>query len=590
MPLVKLDIAPGIFNEDSDLAAERRWKDGDKVRFYKKFPEKIGGWEKRLTSQFLGVCRSMLPWINFEEEKWIAIGTHLKLYVYGTVFTDITPIRSTGTINANPFSTTISSTTVTVTDTSHGALVNDFVTFSGAAAVGGITINGEYQIQSIVDADTYTITHSSAATSTATGGGASVTAEYQINTGGVDGLFGLGWGAVTWGSSTWGTARSASNLFFAPRSWSFSNWGEDLIANPRGGGVYVWDASTGISSRATVITNAPTYANFILVTPDSRHLVAYGASDSGGNRNRLNIRWCSREDYTSWTPAATNTAGDKLLDTGTEILAAVRTSREIIIFTDESAYSQQFIGGNDVFSFNHLGDGIGIRGPGAVAEVADTLFWMGENDFFQYDGQLTILPCDVKQYIFDNITVNQRQKVVAGTNRQFNEVWWFYPRTGNDECSHYVTYNYIDKAWAIGQLARTAWIDSSEANTVPVATGPSGYLYNHETGTDDDGSAMTAYVETGDFDLEDGNAFMFVDRIVPDFERLTGSVDFTFKVRDYPMGTQTTKGPLNMVPTTRFKDFRTRGRQAAVRLSSDDLGDDWRYGTIRIRVRPDGGR
>lgn len=594
MPLTSLKIPPGINKEDTDLTAEGQWADGDKVRFFRGQPQKIGGWQKANASTYYGICRSMLPWIDFSNKKWLAFGTHLKFYVYGNDFNDQTPLRSTVTLSTDPFTTVSGSATVTVAHTAHGALNNDFVTFSGAAAVNGITIDGNYQI-TYVDANSYTITHSSTASGNGSGGGASVEAKYEINTGGVDGVFGLGWGAGTWSSSTWGTARSASNIFIAPRSWSYATWGEDLIINPRGAGIYVWDASagTGTTNRATLITNAPATANFVLVTPEARHLIAYGAHD-GSNDNRLNIRWCSREDYTDWTPTATNTAGDKLIDTGTELLAATHTSREIIFWTDETAYTQQFIGGNEVFAFNHLGDGIGIRGPHAFTEYNDTVFWMGERDFFAYDGQVRRLPCSVKTHVFENLTTNQRQKCVAGVNRAFSEIWFFYPRTSNTEISHYVTYNFEDGTWAIGSLPRTAWVDASEFSDAPMAAGADNYLYDHETGVDADGSAMSVYIQSGDFDMGDGDYFLFADRFIPDFKAangstLAGTLNVTFKARRYPNGTQTTVGPFAITSSTTKKDFRMRGRQMNVRYGSDSTSDDWRAGSPRIRVRPDGG-
>ena len=585
MPLTNLNIPPGINNLDTALGAEGRWNDGDKVRFFKGKPQKIGGWQKKNTSSFLGKCRRMKDWVGFDSKKWIALGTHLKLYVYGTTFNDITPLRSTDALT-DPFDTSDGDETVTVNHTNHGAVNNDFVTFSGASAVGGITLDGNYQI-TLVDDNSYTVEHSSAATSTVSGGGGSVTAAYEINVGSEDGFFGLGWGAGTWGAGTWGTARAVSNINFAPRTWSLVTWGEDLIANPRNAGIYVWDTSGGVGSRATAISGAPSTASYVLVTPESRHLVAYGAHDGSGD-NKLNIRWSSREDYTDWTPSATNTAGDKLLDTGSEIMAAVPTSREIVIFTDVSMYSQQFIGGNEVFSFRQLGDVCGLRAPGAAVQFADILYWMGVENFFLYDGQLKVIPCEVHDHVFDNINENQRQKVVAGVNRDYTEIWWFYPRGSNDEISHYVAYNFIDQTWAIGELSRTAWIDRGEVVAAPNATGPSGFLYEHETGVDDAGSAMTVYVETGDFDILDGDQFAYMDRIIPDIKDQTGDVDITVKFRDWPGAAETSKGPFNFSTDATRIDFRGRGRQMSIRMGSDSIGDNWRLGTIRARIKADG--
>jgi hypothetical protein len=586
MPLNNLKIPPGVNNLNTALGSEGRWNDADKVRFFKGQPQKIGGWQKKNTNTFLGKCRRMRDWVSFGGLKWLALGTHLKLYVYGTGFSDITPLRETQALT-NPFDTTNLSAVVTVNDTAHGAVNNDFVTISGSAAVGGITPSGNYQI-TYVDPNSYTITHSSAATSSVTGGGgASVVAKYEITVGSDNGFFGLGWGAGTWGASTWGSARAVSNIFLFPRTWSLTMWGEDLIANPRGGGIYTWDTSVGTGTRATVISGAPSTASFVLVTPESRHLVAYGAHD-GVADNKLNIRWCAREDYTAWTPSAINTAGDKLLDSGSDIIAALPTSREILIYTDVSVYSQQFIGGNEVFSFRQLGDVCGLRAPGAAVQFADIVYWMGVENFFLYDGQLRVIPCEVHDHVFNNINESQRGKIIAGINRDYTEVWWFYPRGAATENSHYVVYNFVDQTWTIGSLARTAWIDRGEVVAAPNAAGADGYLYEHETGTDDASSAMEVYVETGDFDLLDGDQFAYMDRIIPDFKNLTGTADITIKFRDYPQSTQRSKGPFAYTTDTTKIDFRGRGRQVALRVGSSSVGDHWRYGTMRARLKTDG--
>ena len=291
---------------------------------------------------------------------------------------------------------------------------------------------------------------------------------YQINTGAINGFFGLGWGVGTYGASTYGTARATSNIFLQPRTWSFSLWGEDLIANPRGGAIYVWDTSTGTGTRATAITGSPDTAEFILVTPESRHLIAFGAYD-GSINNKLNIRWSDREDYTSWTAASSNRAGSKLLDRGSRIVSAQHTGREILVWTDDSLHSMQYIGGNEVFAFTTLGEsGVGIRGPHAKVSLNGVAFWMGASDFFMYDGRIQPLPCTVKSYVFDNMNDNQRDKCWAVLNREFNEIWWFYPDGSNDEISKCVIYNYLDRVWSIGSRMRTAGVDRSEVIAQPV--------------------------------------------------------------------------------------------------------------------------
>lgn len=589
MELAKITLPPGILKNTTDLGAEGRWKDGDKIRFHNGLAQPIGGWAKQNTTPFLGVARGSLAWTSNDYDKYGAFGTHLKLYIWATDFTDITPLRASGTLGTDPFAMTNTSTTVTVTDTSHGAIAGDFVTFGGASASNGITVDGEYQIQTIVDADTYTITHSAAATGTGSGGGASVTYAYQINTGGVNGVFGLGWGAGTWGASTWGTARSTSNIFTAPRTWSLTLWGEDLIANPKGGGIYVWDTSVGAGSRATAISGAPSTANFVLVSEQDRHLIAFGAHDGSLNQPML-IRWSDQEDYTTWTASATNTAGDKLLRGGSEILAAIPTQGEILVLTDNNAHSMQFIGGNFVFSFQEVGQNCGIIGPHAGVSVDGRIFYMGQHDFFMYDGRIRTLPSDVHEFVFRDIEVNQRAKAFAGHNPDFDEVWWFFPSEGELEPDKYVIYDYAQNIWSCGSLSRTTWVSAAHVYANPLATDSSGYVYAHESGHSDDGSDLSAYVESGDFDLGDGTKMMFVDRLVPDFADQVGDVTATLKTRKWPNGSQTSKGPYTLSTSTDMVNVRARGRQAAVRLASSGTSNFWRLGTLRARIKPDGER
>ena len=587
MTLKKLKVAPGIRNENSDLGLEGAWKDGNRVRFYKGSPEKIGGWQKATTSEFKGLARGTKAWIDLQDKSWIGFGTHLKLYLWGTAFTDITPIRASSTIDSNPF-TTNATTTVSVNDTAHGAVVNDFVTFSGATTVDSLDMNAEWQITAITDDDNYTFTHTGTASGSSSGGGASVTAAYQINTGGANGVFGLGWGAGTWGSSTWGTARSSSNIFSFARTWSLDTFGEDLIANPRGGGIYRWDASVGVDTRAAIVSNAPTTATFILTTPDSRQLIAFGAHDGVAN-NTLNIRWTDKEDATSWTSTATNSAGDRLLDTGSQILSAIRTEQEILVFTDESVYSMQFIGGNEVFAFHLLSEDAGQRGPHSAAVYQNKTYWMGTNNFYIHDGRVRILPCDVRSHVFDNLIDSQRDKCFAGVNREFNEIWWFYPTTAGTEIDKYVVYDIEENVWHIGDLARTAWEDRGEVWNAIHAFGATGALWNHETGVDDDTGGMSWHLEMGDMDIEDGENFAFIDKIIPDFENLTGNITYTLKTRRYPRSGQISK-TYTFTTGKEFLPVRARGRQIAIRMESSDVSQTFRLDSNNANSRADGGR
>lgn len=567
MSLVPIELPPGLYTEDSDRAARGRWKAGNRVRFYKGKPESIGGWSKATSAAWLGQCRGLRDFQALSGLQYVGIGTHLKLYIAaGDALSDITPIRASSTIDADPFATTDASADVVVTDTAHGALLGDFVTFAGATAVGGITIDGEYQIQAVADANTYTITHSAAATSTASGGGAAVTAAYQIAVGGESGTLGLGWGVGPWGGSTWGTARSSSNIYLSPRTWSLDLWGEDLLANPRGGGVYVWDTSGGTSARATLITNAPATAQAIVVSPTSRHLLALGAYD-GSNNDPLLIRWCAQEDYTTWTPSDTNDAGERRIDGGNAILAGVRTNKEILVLTDETAHVVRFVGPPHTFGAQPLGKA-GLRGPKGVVEEAGVAYWFGNEDFLMYaGGRPQPIPCDVRKSVFDDLNETQRDKCHAGVNRTFNEIWWFYCSASSQEIDRAVAYNHVERHWSLHELERTAWLDKSEVFRSPYAAGPDGYLYGHESGITADGAAVDAYVESGDMELGEGAQIMRLSGFIPDFKRLTGAVDISVKARLYPAGAQIVKGPKEITSAKKFVKLRARGRQMAVRLA-----------------------
>lgn len=591
LTLDDLRIQPGMYTIDTDRGAGKigRWKDGDKVRFHKGMPQKIGGWQKSSSDTFLGTCRKLTDWLTLSFEKLISAGTHLKLYVWkGGTFYDVTPIRSSGTLGADPFATTNGSAVVTVTHTSHGALASDFVTYGGASAVAGITIDGEYQIDSVVDADHYKITHSAAANATTTGGGAAVTYEYQINTGSDSSIYGQGWGSGTWSESTWGTPRTVAQFFAYARIWSLDQWGEDLIASPRSGGLYVWDASAGTGTRATAISGAPSTARAVLVSQQNKHLVALGAHD-GTADNPMLIRWCSSEDYTDWTPSSTNSAGKKLLNTGNEILCGVKASKEILVYTDSNLWTMTFSGSPNWFDFEDKGANGQIRGPNAAAELDGVTYWMGEKNFFFYDGRVNELPCDVWPTVFENINYVQRYKTYAAVNRLFGEIWWLYCSAASSSVDRYVIYRPSEKTWAFGTLARTAMVGDSDLFTVPYATGTNGYLYDHETGTDDDTVAMTAYIASGDIEIGTGDQLLQIGSVVPDFKTLTGSVTLTLSAKKYPQSSsRSSSASIEITSTTEIVNPRIKGRQISVRVESDALSDHWRMGTMRIGGRPHG--
>jgi hypothetical protein len=595
-PLTDLKILPGLHTIKTDREEKGRWKDGDKVRFRHGLPQKLGGWRKIGgvgADQFLGVCRSLMDWLSLSVEKYISLGTHLKLYAWkGGTYYNITPLRASGTLGADPFTTTNGDTTVVVEDVAHGAIVNDYVTFGGAAAVGGITIDGEYQITRILDDDNYEIEHSTPATSTATGGGAAVTYQYEINTGALHSIYGVGWGSGAWGDSTWGTPRIIDNFFATARVWSLDQWGEDLIANPRGKGIYVWDTSVGTGTRATVITNAPSTAKAIMVSPEGQHLIAFGAHD-GSADDPLLIRWSSSEDYDTWTAASSNSAGQKRLNTGNEILGGIRGRGEIVVMTDSHLWTMVYTGGTGVFAFKDMGANGGVRGPNAMVEMDGIIYWMGEKDFFYYDGAVHVLPCDVWPTVFDDLNFAQRIKTYAMVNRYFGEIWWYYCSADSNEVDRYVVYTKAvgehAATWTFGTMVRTAAIGDSDLFAVPFATDSSGYLYEHETGVDDDTAAMVVTLESGDVEIGDGDVQVQIGMVVPDFKVLVGSVSLTMTAKKYPQDSDSqSQAAMTITPTTEYVNPRIKGRQVSIAISSSALSDNWRMGTLRVATRGHG--
>ena len=623
MPLTKLQFKPGINRETTSYSNEGGWFDGNKVRFRFGFPEKIGGWERTSDNQYLGTVRAMHPFTDLEETKLLGMGTNLKYYVLeGLGFNDITPIRAT-TTNTAAFSATNGSTTITVTDATHGAGVNDFVTFSGAASLGGTVtadvLNTEHQITAIVDTNNYEIELSAAANASDTGnGGGSVTAEYQINTGLNIVIPGTGWGAGTYGRNSWDAASSNVVVTDQLRLWTHDNFGEDLIINVRNGDIYYWDrslSSVGNYQRAEKLSTlagadgfAPTIAKRVLVSDRDRHVIAFGCDplDDLGNQDPLLIRFSNQEDPLTWEPTATNTAGDLRIGTGSRIVTAVETRQQILVITDESVHAMQFLGPPFTFGINQLSENTTILGPNAAIAVDDTVFWMGAQEFYVYSGSVQRLPCTVRDYVFNDFNYDQGEKAFAALNSSFSEVWWFYPSSSSTEIDSYVVYNYQQQIWYYGTLTRTAWIDRG-INTNPIAAGTDGYLYTHEVGNDDGSTdpvtAINAYIESSQIDIGDGNEFMFIRRMIPDltFRDSTGSsptANFILKTRNFPGAAYgddydsavTRSATVPVEQFTNQVNVRLRGRSMAIRVESDEAGVAWRLGSPRVDIRSDGER
>lgn len=594
MGLDDLNVLPGLYTLDTDRGSKARYKDGDHVRFYKGLPEKIGGWVQASASTFTGTCRGLVDWKSLRAQLLVGVGTHLKLMVWDTgAFYNMTPLSSSGTLGADPFTTTLDSTQVSVAHTAHGRAAGDYVDFDGAAAVGGITIDGEYAVTTVTDDDNYVITHSAAATSSTTGGGAAVDYEYELAVGLLSSTAGFGWGAGTWGESTYGTPRPTSNFLTMCRIWHLALWGEDLIAHPRGGAIYVWDSSAGTATRATRITQSPLTARAIFITDQNRTIVALGAHDGAADDPML-VRWCDEEDYTVWTAAEGNTAGDKRLDQGNELYCAVKTKRETLIFSDSWLWSMVYIGPPYTYGFDQLGPNGGLMGPNAAFEAQGRVWWMGQKEFHVYDGAVRVLPCEVLNHVMDDINRDQRAKVFGFYNRLFGEAWWLYCSEDSTEIDRYVAVNIDERTWHFGTLdedgyVRTAMIGDSDIFSLPYGAGTDGYLYDHETTVNADGGALASYLESADIELGQGERTMLLKKLVPDFKRLSGSVSLTCKAKRYPQSSQQlSESTGTITSSTEYLNPRIKGRQVAIRISSSAIGDDWRMGKNRVLAVPHG--
>lgn len=622
MPLEPLLFKPGINKESTSYTAEGGWFDGNLVRFKKGYAEKIGGWQKYLLVSYEGTGRKLHNWVNLGGSKLLGLGTRFKLYIQeGANFNDITPLRSTTAAGDVTFAASNGSSTITVTDASHGAAQNDFVTFSGAVSLGGVitaaVLNHEYQVVSIVNSNSYTFlaTDANGNSVTANGsdtgnGGGSTVGKYQIGVG-LDVFVGsTGWGADTWGNSTWGSTSSlaANNQL---RLWSMDNFGEDLIANPRAGSVYYWTNSGGVAARGVELSDlagsnlAPTRGLQVIVSDVDRHALVLGAdpiSNSTGLRSGsidpLLIAFSNQEDITDWEPRSDNTAGSLRCSAGSEIIGGIRARQETLIWTDVALYSLQFIGTPLTFGLNLINEGVTLIGPNCAVNTPAGVFWMDRKGFYKYSGTVQSIKCSVQSYVYSDFNQSQSYQFFGFVNKEFNEVGWFYCSSSTTIIDRYVTYNYVEDHWSIGQMSRTAWIDEG-VSVNPIAAGKSSstpYLYSHEVGNDDDGSAMASvYIQSGDFDIGNGQDFQFIKRMIPDidFNGTGGSsqaVDAVLKVRNYPGDSLATEQTTSFTGATTKIDMRARGRQAALRFQSSAAGVGFRLGNTRLDLQPNGKR
>ena len=622
MPLQKITFRPGINREGTAYDNEGGWFDCNLVRFRKGRPEKFGGWEKLTSNTYLGTVRALHPWIALEGTKYLGLGSHLKYYIEsGGNFNDVTPIRSTTSAGDVTFSATNGDATITVADTAHGAVQNDFVTFSGASSLGGnitaAVLNQEYQVATVVNANSYTIEAKDTSGTTVTAnssdsgnGGSSVVGAYQVNVGLDVYVPGTGWGLNGWGIGAFGQASALSDTNQL-RTWTHDNFGENLIINQRNGGIFRWLESGGLTTRAvelSAISGAnlvPTKALQVLTSEKDRHLIVLGADPiSGSSRtgtiDPMLVAFSDQENELDFEPLTTNTAGSLRLSSGSSIIGGVKARQETLIWTDTALYSMQFIGPPFTFGINLINEGTGLIGPKAAITTPSGVYWMSYNNFYSYTGSVQTLPCSVHNYVFNDINLIQSFKIHAFTIKDKSEVGWFYCSSGSDEIDRYVIYNYVENIWFYGQLVRTAWLDSGIEN-YPRAVA-NAYLYQQEKGFNDDGSPMTnVFIESSDLDIGDGEQFSFLKRIIPDYKFIedanSGNVNIVLKTRNFPGDSLATNSTNAVSANTQQVYVRSRSRQIALRFESDDdaandgnLSIGWRLGATRIDIKPDGKR
>lgn len=616
MPLTKLTFQPGLDTLDTETGAEGRWVDCDKIRFRQGLPQKIGGWTKYSNNYYVGVGRAILNWYDLDGARYTSLGTDRKIYVYSAgTNADITPIRSTNNITSC-FNTVITNANVTVLHTNHGAANGDFITISNisVANVGGISnvsLTGEFEIQSVTNTDAYIILTNTVATSNVTAN-ANATVQYQLNIGPSVQTFGYGWSAGPWnGLQNWNQPALTSTVEIDLRNWSINNWGEDLIITQLNGSTYLWDTSNSFTNnRATIIANAPTTSILSVVATDARILACFGTETTIGTpstQDKLFIRWSDQENYNEWTPNVINTAGSYRVSGGSEIRSAKPAKGTILLWTDTAMHSMAYVGPPFIYGFRQLGNDCGAVSLNATIIINDIAYWMADGQFFRYAGTVQEIECPVINHVFDDINKVQYSQIYCGSNAFYAEATWYYCSANSDQIDRYVVYNYGENSWYFGTIERSIYQDNavtefpiggtyfpnSTANTISTINGlTSGrtILYNIEDGVNADGSAIVSYIESGDGDIADGEEFSFIDKIIPDFKNQVGNATITLRTRDYPNDTKYETTNVVANSTTRYNSVRARGRQVAIRLQTNDIGDNWRFGTLRVNVNADGKR
>jgi hypothetical protein len=639
MPLKKIPLPPGFDKNDTASQAEGRWIDGDNIRFQYGSPEKIGGWEQINSSILVGAARDIHSWFDLTGRRYVAIGTNKVLYVlFDQVFYDITPLKTA--LTGCTYTSTTGSTTVTINKNAHNVVVGDLVKFTSVTTPGPTTTSfttANFETNSFevitAAANTFTITMPVTETGTGVTAGGTITTNPYYQIGPLSSTLGYGWGAGTWNLSTWGTPRSSSTTTIDAGSWSLDNYGERLIATIKNGSTFEWSptAGTGVNTRATLVPNNPTATVLTRVSDRDRHLVHFGTETAIGtpsSQDPMFIRFSDQEDIQVYEPTSTNTAGTFRLDNGSRIVAAVKGKDYILVLTDEAAYTMQFVGPPFTFSIRQVGTNCGCIGQHAAVFVDGAVFWMGDSgNFFVFDGTVKTLPCTVDDFVFTTngdslgLSFTNGEMVFAGHNSLFNEINWFYPKANSTQIDRLVTYNYEEKSWSTGSLARTTYEDAHVLPTptatqylpaltpnTPTVNGISNggsYVFAHEVGVNEvlnlatnntTSVVISSYIRSGDFDLDiegDGEYFIKIRRFIPDFKYLEGNAKVTLFFKAYPADSTTaqgltTVGPFTISSTTDKIDTRARGRLASIKIENDAINDNWRYGVFRVDIQPDG--
>ena len=614
MKLVDLKFQPGIDKQDTAYSAgdQRKYVDSNLVRFHYGKPERWNGWSylPDPNKTIVGVVRDTHSWIGLDGTRYLALGTDRKLYLYsGSALYDITPIRETAALT-NPF-TTNGTTTVTVTDADHGAIEGDFVTFDSFSTIDGLDMNNEFEVTTYVDANTYKVTHTDTASGSTSGGGGSGNANYQINIGPTASTYGYGWGTDTWSAGKWNEPSTSSDVTVFARSWSLDNFGEDLIATVLNGSTFIKDISGSIDARATALSNAPTASRFSLVSTDTRHLMIFGTETTIGtpaSQDDLLFRFSDREDATDYTPVATNEAGSLRISDGSRIVGAVKSSGQILVWTDTSLHGIQFVGTPFTFGLRQLGANCGLIAQHAAVEINGRAYWMSDNSFYMYDGVVKKMPCSVQDYVFDDLSYTNRNDIACGINTAFNEIIWYYPSANATAIDRGVAYNYLEGTWYTVNIGRTTWLGAyvfenpiateydasvtANVSTILGLTAGASYIYEHESGNNQaDGTAISAFLTTGSVEIADGDELMSVSRLVPDFDNLTNNMTATLTLEQYPQSAANVTTTGTITSTTEKIDVRGRGRAVKIKYETNTVDDTaWRLGSTKLQLRPDGRR